>query len=512
MEENIRDYTAEDIKTLNGIEHIRLRAGMYIGSIEEAGLHHIFLEILSNSIDEYLNSSCDHISVTLTKNTNEIRIKDNGRGIPHGTHESGCSILEAVFGITNTGGKYNDDGSGGYNSTGGMNGIGAKATNALSEYFIAESVRDGKYERVTFNKGTAIEHILEDSDSKDHGVCITFKPDAEVLNVVKFNEDKIKKQMEEFSYLCKGLLLAFENENTGEKVSYYSKNGLLDYLNAVNQKTTVISEPCYFAGEGLEFAFVFNASSSYQYKLYTNNIPQLKGTHHTGFKTALTSEFNKYAKEKGLFKENDSNLQGTDLEEGQTLILSYRMVAPVYEGQNKENLTSAEARTAVQKIAAEGIRTWLNDNPKEAKIIIEKALVAKRAREAAKRARAAVKGKAETKKAALKMPSKLADAYSTDRSRCEIFIVEGDSAAGGMKDARNNEFQAILPIRGKILNTLKAPLEKILANAEIISMIDAFGLQLDIKTKTISFNKNSLRYGKIIIAADGDVDGRTNCQ
>lgn len=506
---DIQNYNAEDVQTLSGIEHIRHRPSMYIGSIEAAGLHQIWLEIVSNGVDEYLNGGATKISVILNKD-GSVTVEDNGRGIPQGIHESGCSVLEAVFGITNTGAKYDNEGKSGYNSSGGTNGIGAKATNALSTTFIAESFRAGKGERVTFKQGTLERYEQLSAKSADFpfqsGTRVTFTPDPAVLNVVKFDDQAMIKQLRELSYLCKGLEFTFGYDNGEACLVLKSENGLLDYINDLN-KTVAICEPFYCNTEGLEVAMLFNTNSSYIYKLYTNNIPQYKGTHHTGFKTALTSELNKYAKEKGLIKEKEDNLQGTDLEEGQVMVLSLHYLNPIYEGQNKENLTSAEARTHVQRVAAEQIRNWLNDNPKDAKNIIEKALVAKKAREAAKRARAAVKGKAEVKKSALKMPSKLADAYGTNRKKCELFIVEGDSAGGGMKDARDNETQAILPVRGKILNVLKAPIEKVLANAEIDNMIKAFGLSFDIKTKKIVYNEADLRYGKIIIASDADVDG-----
>lgn len=501
------NYTAESVKTLDGITHIRLRPSMYIGSIEEAGLHQIWLEIISNSVDEYLNGGATRIEVELLKNGG-IRVSDNGRGIPIGKHESGCSILEAVFGITNTGAKYDNEGKSGYNSSGGTNGIGAKATNALSTHFKAESFRGGLGEQVIFSRGEIQSHkTIKPPSHINHGVVVEFTPDPTVLNCTTFNWDKIYRQLEELSYLCKGLSFGLKKEGDPKEIVFHSENGLLDYISDLNKNNIAIGNPFYCNTEGLEIAMLFNTNSSYSYKLYTNNIPQYKGTHHTGFKTALTTVINQYAREKGLIKEKDDNLQGTDLEEGQILILSLRYLNPIYEGQNKENLTSAEARTYVQRIATQELKNWLNDNPKDAKNIIEKALVSKKAREAAKKARAAIKGKVEQKKQVLKMPSKLADAYGKDRKKCELFIVEGDSAGGGMKDARDNETQAILPVRGKILNVLKAPLEKAIANAEINDMMKAFGLTIDIKSKKVLFDEDDLKYGKIIIASDADVDG-----
>jgi len=507
----IQEYKAEDIQTLSGIEHIRLRAGMYIGSIEAEGLHQIWLEIVSNSVDEYLNGGATQIDVELMKNGG-VKITDNGRGIPIGIHESGCSVLEAVFGITNTGAKYDNEGKSGYNSSGGTNGIGAKATNALSTYFRAESYRDGKGEEVTFERGLLTNHrFIKPNDKSFHGVTVEFIPDPTVLHCVVFDYAKIDKQLQELSYLCKGLTFSLIAEGQRKKF-YCSNNGLLDYVNDLTEKTITLADPFYCNIEGLEIAMAFNTTASYIYRLYTNNIPQFKGTHHTGFKTALTTVMNQYAKDNNLIKDKDDNLQGADLEEGQVLILSLRYLDPVYQGQNKENLTSAEARTYVQRIATGELRNWLDSHPKDARNIIDKALVSKKAREAAKRARATVKSKAEGKKSVVKMSAKLADAYSDNRPKCELFIVEGDSAAGNMKEGRNNEFQAILPIRGKILNVLKAPIDKALANAEVVTMIETFGLSIDVKNKKIAFVEDNLRYGKIIIASDADVDGRINCQ
>lgn len=498
------NYTAESIQTLDGITHIRTRPSMYVGSVESAGLHHILLEIISNSIDEYLNGNATLISVELLKNGG-VKVSDNGRGVPIGTHESGCSLLEAAFGIVNTGAKYDDSGESGYNSSGGINGVGAKATNALSSFFEVTSFREGQQETVTFKKGVKQNYnISAAADKKQTGVVVEFIPDATVLNCTTFDWDKIYKQLEELSYLCKGLTIIFSKEGQEDTVAFYSENGLLDYVNNLNSGVA-LNEPFYCNTEGLEIALLWNLNNSYTYRLYTNNIPQYKGTHHTGFKTALTSEINKYAKEKGLIKDKDTNLQGSDLEEGQIVIISLRLLNPMYEGQNKENLTSAEARTIVQRIASQEIAKWLRANPKDAKEVIEKALVSKKAREAAKKARAAVKAKTTPKKAALKMPSKLADAYSSVRSKCELLIVEGDSAAGGMKLARDNETQAILPVRGKILNSLKAPIEKILGNAEIVSMVEAFGFSID--KKGIYVDLNQFRYGRVIIASDADPDG-----
>lgn len=506
-------YTSDDIQTLDGIEHIRHRPSMYIGSIEAAGLQQIWLEILSNSIDEYLVGACDDITVTLLKD-GSASISDNGRGIPIGEHQPGISTLQAVFGIVNTGGKYSNDGSGGYNSSGGTNGIGAKATNALSEKFIAKTTREGKTETVIFEEGLFKTREMEHGVAADkHGTYVCFKPDNKVLNVVTFDEKAIKKQIQELSFLCKGLKITFIDEIRNTQEVFLSKNGLLDYLNYLN-KDNFICKPFYCNAEdgksGVEIALAYNNSFSDNIKLYTNNIPQTSGTHLTGFKTAWTSCINQYAREKGLLKEKEENLTGADLTEGQTLILNLRMINPIYQGQNKEVLTSADARTIVQKIAKIEIENWLSTHPTDAKVIINKALNARKARDAAKKARDAIRGKdtKKTKSKFLNLPTKLVDSWSKKRLNCELLITEGDSAGGGLIEGRNAEFQAVFPIRGKILNLYKASLDKIFGNQEVSNIIKALGLEVDGKTGKVIYDTGKLRYGSIILCADGDPDGQ----
>lgn len=503
----MNNYDASSIESLDYFEHIRKYPGMYIGSKDLNGLHHCIKEIISNSIDEYLNGAGNKIIIEL-RNDGGIYVEDNGRGIPHGKHESGCSILQACFGIQNTGGKFNNaTGETGYNTSGGEHGTGGKAVNALSTKMIVTTAREGIKEIVEFSKGNFISHKQE--KSKEHGTSVLFYPDAEIFETVNVDVEKLRTLIREFSYLCKGLTFVYKVHDKEE--TYLSKNGLFDYIEYLSNNKEKICNPIYFyEKEGnfqIEVAIGYVASYSGLTKLYTNNIPQEKGTHLTGFKTAFTSCLNQFAREKKWLKEKDENLSGSDFEEGQILILNFKMIDPVFKGQNKEELSSSEGRTYVQKLSTIALKNYFATNEKDIKVIVDKAINAKKAREAAKKARETARGVNKKKEKALKFDSKLADCFSTDRKKCEIYIVEGDSAGGNAKTARNNEFQAILPVRGKILNTQKANLEKIRKNAEIMTMIEAFGLKVDPKTMKLTYDESDLRYDKIIIMSDADVDG-----
>ena len=503
----MNNYDASSIESLDYFEHIRKYPGMYIGSKDINGLHHCIKEIISNSIDEYLNGAGNKIIVEL-KNDGGIFIQDNGRGIPHGKHESGCSVLQACFGIQNTGGKFNNaTGESGYNTSGGEHGTGGKAVNALSTKMIVTTAREGIKEIVEFSKGKFISS--KEIKSNEQGVSVLFYPDAEIFETVKVDENKLRTLIREFSYLCKGL--TFEYIVNGKAETFLSENGLFDYIQFLSKDKEKLCEPIYFYKE--EGSFQVEAAIGYTNgysgitKLYTNNIPQEKGTHLTGFKTAWTMTLNQFAREKKWLKEKDDNLTGSDFEEGQILILNFKMIDPVFKGQNKEELSSSEGRTYVQKLTAEALKEYLQYNEKNIKILFDKAINAKKAREAAKKAREAARGVNKKKDKALKFDSKLADCKSKDRKKCEIYITEGDSASGNLKLARNKDFQAVIPVRGKILNTQKATLEKIRKNAEIMTMIEAFGLKVDPKTMKLTYDEDDLRYGKIIIMSDADVDG-----
>ena len=479
---------------------------MYIGSNGEDGLHHILLEIISNAIDEYLNGSGDKIVVKLYDDKS-VSVQDNARGIPQGKMDDGNPILQNIFGKTNTGGKYDNEGNSGYNTSGGLNGIGAKATNALSERFIAVSAREGITETVVFEKGEFISFDSRKTGSNDfkQGTFVKFKPDATIFETVDYNVSRLKNTLRELSYLCRGL--TFELWQEDKKLEeYYSENGLLDYVNYLNKdKKSLLSEPFYMnlqeGTNGLEVALMYNDSYSDLVKLYSNNIPNTSGTHLTGFRTALTRTINEYARDKKLLKDSEDNFTGEDLKEGQLLVINLKMIAPVYQGQNKEVLTSSEGRTIAEKLAAKELRVWLESNPNDAKAIINKALLTRKAREAAKRAREATRKKAMSVLSSV-LPGKLADCSSKKVEECELFIVEGDSAAGSAKQARDRNTQAILPIRGKILNCLKANPDSIKSNKEIQDLLSAFGCGIG-----DNFNIEKRRYDKIIIMTDSDVDG-----
>lgn len=503
MSEN---YGVKDIKTLEGIEAIRLRAGMYIGSVGPAGVRHITLEIISNVIDEYLNGYCTKCNIEVTEN-DIVTVVDDGRGVPFGKAADGSETLENIFTKLHTGAKFDSSGKTGYNTSGGMNGVGAKATNALSDKFIVTSKRDGKIATMTFEKGERKDFKVEKYAGKDTGTTITFHPDIEIFKEgISLDYEELKRQIQELAYLSPGLTFTLKYKDKAEDV-IVSQNGILDYIQDLNKKKNTITSVFYAEASedriGVKLAMLYNDSYTDTYKLYTNSIPNTAGTHLTGFRTALTSAINNYARENKLLKEKDSNIVGDELKEGLVLVLSFVMPDPVFSGQTKEKLDSSEGRTMVQKLVSKEIAIWLDSHPNDAKAIINKALLARAAREKAKKAKETVR-KADVKKRAV-MPGTLADASSRNRASCEVFIVEGKSAAGSTKEARDRATQAVFPVRGKILNVLKADLAKALKNAEIDGMITAFGLE--IKDGKVIVNKDKLRYGKIVITADADVDG-----
>lgn len=498
-------YDSSSIKTLEPMEHIRKHVGMYLGSKDFSGLLQCVKECINNSIDEFLNNFGNEVRITFLSN-NGISISDNGRGIPHGKHSSGCSNLQACVGLINTGGKFDNANESGYNTSGGQHGVGVKAVNAISKRFIAKTKREGLEEIVEFSKGKFINYSSNKIDKSISGTCIEFYPDPEVMETVDFNVNAIKNMVKEFSFLCKGLTFYVNDEK------FYSEKGLADYLDYLNQGKELLTKPIFFEKvDGkfqLEVAIGYNNSYSSSVKLYTNNVPQISGTHLTGFKTAWTSNLNSFARENKLLKEKDENLSGSDYEEGMNLILNFRMIDPVFKGQAKEELSSSEGRTYCQRLTTEAFKELSVIYKKDLIAIVTKAISAKKAREAAKKAKEAVRNKETKKKKALKFDSKLADCFSKNRKKCELYVVEGDSASGNLKTARDNEFQAVLPIRGKLLNCQKASLSQIQKNAEIMTMIDAFGLTIDLKNMKITYNPNDLRYGKIIIMSDADVNKR----
>ena len=501
------DYGVKDIKTLEGIEAIRLRPGMYIGSVGPEGVRHITLEIISNAVDEYLNGHCTECHVNVDNDDN-IEIMDNGRGVPFGKAEDGSETLVNVYTKLHTGAKFDSDGKTGYNTSGGMNGVGAKATNALSEQFQVASFRDGKHAVATFKKGVLVKYQEEKWAQKEMtGTRIVFRPDPEIFKEgIQLDYAALRKQLQELAYLSPGMRFILNFKEKDREI-ITSQNGIKDYINDLNASKNKLTSVFYTENMedriGVKIAMQYNDTYTDTYRLYTNSIPNSAGTHLTGFRTALTATMNEYAREKKLLKEKDANISGDELKEGLTLVLSFIMPDPVFSGQTKDVLSSSEARTAVQRLVAKEIKVWLDANPKDAKAIIDKALLARAAREKAKKAKETVR-KADNKRRVI-MPDVLADASSKERHKCEVFIVEGKSAAGSTKEARDRGTQAVFQLRGKPLNVLKCDLHKALQNKEISGMVDAFGLEVN--NGKIIVDEAKLRYGKFIITADADVDG-----
>ena len=500
------DYGVKDIKTLEGIEAIRLRPGMYIGSTGPEGVRHITLEIISNAVDEYLNGHCTECEIVVEED-GRILIQDNGRGVPFGKAEDGSETLVNVYTKLHTGAKFDSSGKTGYNTSGGMNGVGAKATNALSKQFTVISIRDGKKAVAEFVKGELVTYKESKIASNETGTLVSFIPDEEIFKEgIRLDYNALKKQVQELAYLSPGMRFRLKYENNPEE-EITSKNGIKDYINDLNNNKNKLTSIFYTENIedriGVKIAMQYNDTYTDVYKLYTNSIPNSGGTHLTGFRTALTTTINDYARENKLLKDKDANITGEELKEGLVLVLSFIMPDPVFSGQTKDVLSSSEARTAVQRLVSKEIRVWLDANQKDAKAIVDKALLARAAREKAKKAKETVR-KVDAKRRVI-MPDVLADASSKERYNCEVFIVEGKSAAGSTKEARDRGTQAVFQLRGKPLNVLKCDLHKALQNKEISGMVDAFGLE--VKDGKIIVDETKLRYGKFIITADADVDG-----
>ena len=507
------DYGIKDVKTLEGIEAIRLRSGMYIGSVGPEGVRHITLEIISNAIDEYLAGACSICKITVS-NDDIVTVEDNGRGIPFGKAEDGSEVLVNIFTKLHTGAKFDAAGKTGYNTSGGMNGIGAKATNALSSMFQVTSVRDGRQAQAAFKQGILQNYKETNYKNKsDHFTIIKFKPDEKIFKEgIELDYNLLRKQLQELAYLSPGLVFEFQYEDKDTE-TITSQKGILDYIEALNKNKEALTSIFYTETIedriGVKIAMLYNNTYVDTYKLYTNSIPNSGGTHLTGFRTALTQSVNDYARSNNLLKEKDSNITGDELKEGLVLVLSFIMPDPVFSGQTKDVLSSTEARTIVQRLVTKDLRTWLDSHPKDAKAIIDKALLARKARENAKKAKDAARNIEGKKKGKtfLNLPTKLVDCWSKNRAECELFISEGDSAASGLVGARNAEFQAIFPIRGKIISARKCTSEKLLTNQEVVNIIKALGLDFDAKKTKMIYDERKLRYGKIMMAADADPDG-----
>ncbi|MCM1084685.1 MAG: DNA topoisomerase (ATP-hydrolyzing) subunit B [Clostridium sp.] len=502
---NSENYGAEQIQILEGLEAVRKRPGMYIGSTSSRGLHHLVYEIVDNAVDEALAGFCTEIDVSINED-NSVTVVDNGRGIPIGIHEkAGIPAVEVVFTILHAGGKF---GGGGYKVSGGLHGVGASVVNALSNWLEVEISRDGKVYKQRYERGHVIYKLKEIGKTDKVGTKVTFMPDDTIFDEVIFDFDTLKRRLREMAFLTKGLKinLTDKREENEKSESYHYEGGIKEFVQYLNRhKTTLYDKIIYVEGNKddiyVEVALQHNDSYNEATLSFVNNITTPEGgTHLTGFKSAITKVFNDYARTNKLIKEKDENLSGDDLREGLTAVVSIKISEPQFEGQTKQKLGNAEARTAVETLVNEKLTYFLEQNPQIAKIIIGKAALAQRARIAARKARdVARKSTLENNMA---LPGKLADCSDKDPKNCEIYIVEGDSAGGSAKTARSRATQAILPLRGKILNVEKARIDRILENAEIKAMITAFGTGI-----RENFNIEKLRYDKIIIMTDADVDG-----
>ena len=500
------EYSADQIQILEGLEAVRKRPGMYIGSTSVRGLHHLVYEIVDNSVDEALAGYCSHIEVQINAD-NSITVQDDGRGIPVDIQKkAGLPAVEVVFTILHAGGKF---GGGGYKVSGGLHGVGASVVNALSEWLEVEICRDGKVYKQRYERGKTMYplKVVGECAPDKHGTRVVFLPDKEIFEETVYDYDTLKVRLRETAFLTKNLKITLrdDREVKHEKTFHY-EGGIKEFVTYLNRSNEKLYEPVIYCEGIKDKVFVEVAmqhNDSYTENIYTfvNNINTPEGgTHLAGFKSALTKTFNDYAKKNKLLKENEPALSGEDIREGLTAIISVMIEEPQFEGQTKQKLGNSEARAAVDAIVSEQLTYFLEQNPAVAKIICEKSILAKRARDAARKAREMTRRKSALDGMAL--PGKLADCSDKNPENCEIYIVEGDSAGGSAKEARNKSNQAILPLRGKILNVEKARLDRIYGNAEIRAMITAFGTGIH-----EDFDISKLRYNKIIIMTDADVDG-----
>lgn len=501
------EYGADQIQILEGLEAVRKRPGMYIGSTSSRGLHHLVYEIVDNAVDEALAGFCDTITVTINSD-NSITVTDNGRGIPVGiNHKAGIPAVEVVFTILHAGGKF---GGGGYKVSGGLHGVGASVVNALSNWLEVEIYQDGKIHKQRYEKGHAINtlDVIGECELEKTGTKVTFLPDDTIFEETIYEYDILKQRLREMAFLTKNLKICLSDlrgENPVTKEFHY-EGGIKEFVSYLNRsKNSLYESVMYFEGSKdnvyVEIAMQHNDSYTESAYSFVNNINTPEGgTHLTGFRNAITKTFNDYARNNKLLKESETNLSGEDIREGLTAIVSIKIENPQFEGQTKQKLGNSEARGAVDSVLSEHLTYFLEQNPSVAKIICEKSILAQRAREAARKARDLTRRK--TALEGMSLPGKLADCSDKNPENCEIYIVEGDSAGGSAKTARSRATQAILPLRGKILNVEKARLDKIYANAEIKAMITAFGTGIH-----DDFDVSKLRYHKIIIMTDADVDG-----
>lgn len=504
LEENKQSYDESQIQVLEGLEAVRKRPGMYIGSTSSRGLHHLVYEIVDNSIDEALAGFCKNIEVTINQD-NSITVIDDGRGMPVGIHpKMGKATVEVIMTVLHAGGKF---GGGGYKVSGGLHGVGASVVNALSEYCEVTVKREGFIWQQKYSRGNVLCDLTKIGESDEHGTKVLFKPDHEIFEDTVFDFEVLSSRLRELAFLNKGIAITLidkrEDEERVEK--YHYEGGIKEFVSYLNRNKEVLHEsPIYVEGEkdGIVAEIALQYNDGYNENLYSfaNNIDTIEGgTHLAGFKSALTRAINDYAKRFGHIKDNDKNLSGDDAREGLTAVISVKISEPQFEGQTKTKLGNSEVRGVVDSIVAEGVSIFLEENPSVGKSIIDKALMAARARDAARKAREL------TRKSVLErstLPGKLADCSSKDPAECEIYIVEGDSAGGSAKQGRDRKFQAILPLRGKILNVEKQRLDRILNADSIRSMVTAFGAGIG-----KDFDVEKLRYNRIIIMTDADVDG-----
>lgn len=504
MEEVKHSYNATDIQVLEGLDPVRKRPGMYIGSTDARGLHHLVTEVVDNSIDEALAGYCTHITVEILSD-GAVRVADNGRGIPVGIIEKeGKSAVEVVLTKLHAGGKF---GSGGYKISGGLHGVGVSCVNALSEWLVAEVRQGGKLYRIRFNRGIAERPLAEIGPAEGTGTTITFYPDGDIFETLDFNYDTMKSRLRELAYLNKGLTIEIADERVepARREVFCYEGGIVSFVESLNRnKETIFENVVYFDAQyvdsEIEVAMQYNDSYTDTILAFANNInTEEGGTHLDGFKAAITKVINDYGKKAGILKEADK-LSGEDVREGLTAVISVKLAEPQFEGQTKTKLGNSSMRAAVAKSVTEGLGTYLEEHPREAKELILKTITAQRAREAARAARETARRKSALESTTL--PGKLADCTDKDPKACEIYLVEGDSAGGSAKQGRDRRFQAILPLRGKILNVEKARLHKVLENEEIKAMITAFGCGIN-----ADYDESKLRYDRIICMTDADVDG-----
>ena len=501
------EYGADEIQILEGLEAVRKRPGMYIGSTSSRGLHHLVYEIVDNAVDEALAGFCDTIHVTINPD-NSVTVTDNGRGIPVGiNHKSGLPAVEVVFTVLHAGGKF---GGGGYKVSGGLHGVGASVVNALSVWLEVEICHEGKVYRQRYERGKVAKklEVIGDCDPEKTGTKVTFLPDGEIFETTVFDYGILQQRFREMAFLTKGLKIVLRDERPQEPIekTFHYEGGIKEFVEYLNRSTTPLYEQIIYC-EGIvnnvsvEVAMQHNDSYNENSYGFVNNITTPEGgTHIVGFRNALTKTFNDYARKNKLLKDNEPNLTGEDIREGLTAIISVKIEDPQFEGQTKQKLGNSEARGAVDNVVSEQLQIFLEQNPQVAKVTVEKSVMAQRAREAARKARDLTRRKSALD--GMSLPGKLADCSDKNPEKCEIYIVEGDSAGGSAKTARDRATQAILPLRGKILNVEKARLDRIYGNAEIKAMITAFGTGIH-----EDFDISKLRYHKIIIMTDADVDG-----